>query len=115
MRFQRSIALFVAVLGISACASLNRTPAAPQPQTTVEVDNRAFLDMTIYVTRGNERVRLGVATGASKTTLVIPAYFVQGYPVLRFVADPIGGTHAQVSEDVNVSPGDEVTMQIPPV
>lgn len=115
MRIQRSAALLFASLGIAACASVNSAPAVPQAQTTVEVDNHAFLDMTVYVSRGNERVRLGIATGAAKTTLVIPAYFVQGYPVLRFIADPIGGTHAQVSEEVSVSPGDEVEMQIPPV
>jgi hypothetical protein len=32
---------------------------------------------------------------------------------LRFLADPIGGNRAPVSDEIAVEPGDEVTLTIP--
>jgi hypothetical protein len=83
-------------------------------RTTVRVQNQAFNDMTIYVLRGAERVRLGIATGNATTTLEIPRNIITGVTGLRFLADPIGGTRTPVSEEITVSPGDQVTLTIPP-
>lgn len=90
------------------------TGAEPVPPTRLRVENRAFLDMTIYVVRSSQRIRLGQATGNTVTTFTIPANLIFGTTPLRFQADPIGGSRAPVSEEISVSAGDEVVLLIPP-
>ena len=107
--------LLAACLVTTACASSGyNTKAGAREPTTVVVDNQALLDMTIYVVRGAQRVRLGTATGLSKTRLTIPQGIVAGATTLRFLADPIGGNRQPVSEEVNVGEGDEIGLRIPP-
>ena len=88
--------------------------AEPKPPTHLVVDNRAFADMTIYVYRGSQRIRLGTATGNTSTTLLIPANLIFGVTPLRFQADPIAGKRSPISEEVSVSPGEDVVLIIPP-
>lgn len=108
-----------AVLCLSVFACSHRTKQSsqggPPPKTTVTVDNQSFLDMTVYVLSGGQRIRLGQATGSAKSKFTIPAYLI-GYGIqpLRFVADPIGGSRLPVSEEINVQAGDEVILTIPP-
>jgi hypothetical protein len=106
-----------------ACATLagacsrNNNPdvaAEPVPPTRLRVENQAFLDMTIYVYRSSQRIRLGTANGNSTTRLTIPSSLIFGATPLRFQADPIGSNRASISQEITVSPGDEVTLMIPP-
>lgn len=100
----------------TGCASNNdpETAAEPVPPTRLRVENQAFLDMTIYVYRSSQRIRLGQATGNSTTRFTIPSNIVMGAMSLRFQADPIGGNRLPVSQEISVSPGDEVFLTIPP-
>ena len=107
------------LLGLIAVAGCSRndppeTDAAPVPETTLRVENQAFLDMTIYAVRSSQRVRLGIATGLSVTKFTIPKSLIFGSTPLAFYADPIGGRRTPVSQEVMVSPGDEVQLMIPP-
>ncbi len=88
--------------------------AEPVPPTRLRVENQAFLDMTIYVYRSSQRVRLGVATGNSVTRLTIPSSLIFGATALRFQADPIGGNRTPLTQEITVAPGDEVVLTIPP-
>jgi hypothetical protein len=88
--------------------------AEPIPPTYVRVENQAFNDMNIYVLRGAQRVRLGTATGSATTRFRIPNNLIFGPTPLAFYADPIGGSRTPVSQEIIVSPGDEVTLTIPP-
>jgi hypothetical protein len=110
--------MLVASLALaSACSLLRNDPeeaAEPQPPTRLRVDNQAFLDMTIYVYRNSQRVRLGTATGNSVTRLTIPPNMIFGATPLRFQADPIGANRAPISSEITVTPGDEVVLTIPP-
>lgn len=92
----------------------NTSPAMPEPATTLKVENQAFLDMTIYLLRGPERRRLGIAHGSSTSVFTIPADVLHGPTPLQFLADPIGGSRLPITEEVTVTAGDEVTMMIPP-
>jgi hypothetical protein len=106
----------VGAIGLTLGCSRNRaqTEIDPNAETRVVVDNQAFPDMTIYVLEGGRRVRLGLAGGNSKTTFTIPKYQVQTLTSIRFLADPIGSNRTPISESITVSPGDEVTLRIPP-
>lgn len=90
------------------------TAAEPVPPTRLRVENQAFLDMTIYVYRSSQRIRLGLATGSAVTMFTIPSYLMFGSTPLRFQADPIGANRSPVSQEITVSPGDEVVLMIPP-
>jgi hypothetical protein len=113
----RSIVFALVVIGLVACAGLSRGSAAGNQNepTVVQVDNQGFLDMTVYAARSAQRIRLGVANGNSKTNFTVPVMLVSGLTPLRFVADPIGGNRASVSEEITVAPGDTVVLTIPPM
>ena len=99
---------------LSACYGRGRNAAIPQEATTVRVRNQSFLDHNIYVLNGSARSRLGTVSGNSTATLRIPPTLVQPGGLLRFLADPIGSSITPVSEQIVVSPGDEVQLTIPP-
>lgn len=108
-----------ALLSLFAVAALacggQGGPREPQPRTTLEVDNQASLDMTIYVLRsGGGRERLGTSTAHTRMTFTIPERLMFGLTPLRFQADPIGANRAPVSQEITVSPGDNVRLIIPP-
>jgi hypothetical protein len=112
-----TIAMMTSLALVSGC-SLNKQNsdemAEPVPPTRLRVENQAFLDMTIYVYRSSQRIRLGSATGNTVTRLTIPANLIFGATPLRFQADPIGSSRAPISSEITVSPGDEVVLTIPP-
>lgn len=111
--FTRTLVLLMLLLAASSCGLGRRGPAADQPQTTVEVENRNFLDMRVYVLRGSQWVRLGTVTGLSTQVLPIPSGMIFGATPLRFRADPVGGRGTPISHEITVSPGDQVRMVIP--
>lgn len=116
MRHPRLVPAFLIltqlVLGCrSARPSGDDQPAPAAPKTTLEVDNRGFLEMTVYAfDASGQRVRLGVAGSHAVTLLTIPEYLVRSVTVLRFLADPVGGRGPPVSDEITVEPGDVVTL-----
>lgn len=113
MNITRRMFLGVAmVTALGACASTHNL-REQQPATILEVDNRATLDMNIYVLRGSERIRIGTAMALRTSQLTIPPDLIFGATPLRFLADPIGANRLPVTEEITVSAGDTVMMQIP--
>lgn len=91
------------------------TGPAPDAGATLIVENQAFTDMTIYAVNGSVgRVRLGLVVGNTTQRVPIPGYLVQSGGTLRFIADPVGGSRTPVSDELLVSPGDNLTLTIPP-
>ncbi len=112
-----ALAVMVACLALASACRANNDPneiVEPVPPTRLRVENQAFLDMTIYVYRSSQRIRLGTATGNSVTRLTIPPNLIFGATPLRFMADPIGGNRTPISSEITVAPGDEVVLTIPP-
>jgi hypothetical protein len=111
-----AVALVAASVGLNACgASRQGGPQGSEPATMLEVDNQSFLDMNIYlVTTGGARIRMGTASGNSRTTLRVPSTYVFGGSELRFLADPIGAQRTPISQGITVFPGDTVRLIIPP-
>jgi hypothetical protein len=98
----------------AACASNKSRPLNQQEQTTLLVRNDNFLEHNIYLVYGGQRIRLGTARSNATTKFVIPSQYVFGVTALQFLADPIGGTRTPVSDQISVSPGDEIQLIIPP-
>ncbi len=113
----RSVVFALLLISTGACNAFSRGSGTSEPTgpTVLEVDNQGFLDMNVYAARSSQRVRLGTATGNTKTNFTVPASLVSGLTPLRFVADPIGGTRASVSQEITVAPGDTVVLTIPPI
>lgn len=111
----RCLALALAV-GSLGCRTGNAPRSSDEEplRTTIDVQNQDFNDMTVYVLVNGARTRLGIAPGHKTTVLTIPAYLLSGTSFMRFVADPIGGNRTPVSEEVDVSPGDQLVMIINP-
>ena len=112
MRKLRWLAVALTIAFLPGCASGGK-PAPERLRTSVEVDNQAVLDMTVYVLRGGQRVRLGLATGLSKSTFIIPQGLIFGTTSLRFLADPVGARATPVSEEISVTEGETVVLRIP--
>jgi hypothetical protein len=106
-------------VALAACGGRSSPDSQPNPDVEsssdamVSVDNRGFSDMTIYVVRGAQRVRLGVVSGNSVESFTIRNQYIINGPV-QFLADPIGSSRSPVSEELAVNPGDIVTLMIPP-
>lgn len=117
MRTAIAVLVFVVLCQLSSCASTSQSTAQntkqqSPPETTVRVDNRNLLDMTIYVLENSQRIRLGTVTSLSTSVFKIPNDLVPAITTLRFLADPIGGMEAPISEEITVAPGEQVTLTI---
>jgi hypothetical protein len=116
---RRLLALVMAAGMATAAGCARQQPetditAEPVGPTRLLVQNQAFLDMTIYVYRNSQRIRLGQASGNGTTRFTIPASLIFGATPLRFQADPIGGRRTPVTSEITVTAGDEVVLTIPP-
>ena len=112
MRKLKWLAIAAAIVFVPACASSKG--AEERARTFIEVDNQALADMTVYVFRGSQRVRLGMATGLRRSTFTLPQGIVFGTTTLRFQADPVGGSATPISEAISVTEGETVVLRIPP-
>lgn len=105
----------VAVAVMSACGAARSRPVEESERATIAVDNRAFTDMTVYVSESvGSRRRLGLATGVSTTVFTIPATVVGNGRELSFIVDPVGSSRTAISNTLFVQPGQRVTLTIPP-
>lgn len=115
---QRPETMVLSALAALALACGGGTPpadgAAPEERTVLRVENDNFSDMRIYVWRNSQRIRIGIATAKSVTTIPLNRTIVVGIQTLRFEADPIGGRTSAVSEQITVTPGEEIVLRIPP-
>lgn len=106
-------ALLGLTLALVGCASKrSATTTDSRVETILVVRNDSYLDHNIYLLQGSQRIRMGTARGLAQSRFTIPQQYVFGVSVLQFLADPIGGNVTPVSERINVSPGDEVHLQI---
>ncbi len=112
-RSLRPLLLLTLLALLTACGTSKRQPQLQGEETTVRVDNRNFLDMTIYVLRGSQRVRLGLVNGVSTQIFRIPDNLIFGASSLRFLADPVGGNATPVSQEITIISGDQVQLIIP--
>lgn len=113
----RTMLLAGMTAALAACSHQVRPDegtGGPRAPTTVTVENQGFTDMTIYVISSGARMRLGLAVGNTTTKFKIPDYLVGGLTPLQFLADPVGGTRAPVSDQITVSPGEDVHLTISP-
>ena len=112
MRILISILALMTVL--TSCTSSRQSGVqAESNKTLIRVENRNFLDMKVYILRGSERIRIGTVTGNGRDVFVVPDGLVLGVSSLRFLADPIGGSQAPISQEISIRAGEEIELIIP--
>ncbi len=90
-----------------------RTRALRDGPVEVRVDNNAYLDMHVYVVYAAGQQRsLGMVTGLSRRTLVIPAQVIQTLSGIQLFADPIGTDRGYLSQRILASPGQRIRFTI---
>jgi hypothetical protein len=109
------ILLILAVACHSGKSDQPNDQAEPVEKTTLTVINQGFLDMDIYaLPQDGARIRLGTSNGNSTQHFNMPDYLVRTPITMRFLMVPIGGNYAPRSQQIQVNPGDEVDLTIPP-
>jgi len=114
MKTVRSLTLpaLLALMLLSACGS-TKEQTGEQGGATVNVTNRNWLSMEIYVVGQSQRVRLGrVGAGKSKQ-FTIPAHLLSGATPLRFEMESSGPQRDVLTEEFVLAPGEEVILVIP--
>jgi hypothetical protein len=108
------------VLLTAACGRGNGPATAPDPdageQTRARIENRASVDMDVYLIRNDEqRTRLGFVAGGETATFALPPTLTAGARSVRFEARPVRRSGQTVtSEPFGVSRGEELTWSISP-
>ncbi len=106
------VILFALFLLFAGCFSKSEKPdERAKPGASVEVDNRDWPDVTVYIIKGGSRYRLGEVAGYSRRIFPIEPQFLTT-PTLRFQADPVGRQGQPITEEIEVLPGEEVVLTI---
>ena len=112
---RRLVLPFMVLALVAACArQRSNRPVVSNPPTYVRITNQSWLDMNMYVHRSSQRIRLGTIGANQTQRFTLPSNLIFGATPLRFSADPIGSNRVAQSFEIVVSPGDEVTLTIPP-
>ncbi len=110
-----TVTVLAAASVLASCAhqSLERSQlAASGSETTVRVRNDRFLNATIYLLRGAQRMRLGTVSGYSSETFVVPSHYMSGLTELQFLVDPIGQRETEVTDVILTEPGEMIELML---
>lgn len=110
------------LFGLPAAVAAQQAPTSPEAQNReqtpempvidVVVHNNAWLDMHVYVVQSGLTESLGMVTGLSADTLMLPRTIAESGQDMRILADPIGGFGSYLSPTLLVDPGDEIDVDI---
>ena len=112
--------LLLALFALSCSTGNPATTPGPHPETDdqarVRVENRASIDMDIYLLRSDgQAMRLGFVAGGDTSTFALPATLTAGANSIRFQARPVRRSGEPfTSEPFGISSGGEISWSIPP-
>ena len=107
------------VFAISCSSGNTTTTPAPEPQTDdqarVRIENRASVDMDIYLVRSDgQATRLGFVAGGETSTFALPAALTAGANSISFQARPVRRSGEPVTSEPFGVGGGEISWSIPP-
>ncbi len=113
----RRLSLLALVLLVAACSGGRREQGTrsmndPRQASSVTITNQSWLQVVMYVERSGQRVRLGDVQSQGTQTFRLPSGLQYG--TIRFVADPVGASTTAQSFDTSLSPGQTLSLTIPP-
>lgn len=115
----RSLTILAAAVLATTAAGCTHHPSntAPVPRDApsyLVVQNTIPEPMDMFVSDGVQRLRLGQVAAMGRARFRIPPSMVFPAITLTFIAVPISGAGAAISERLAVSPGDEIHLQLQP-
>ena len=111
------VALSGAACGRSARQnSMNTVSEAPNnAPVTLQVTNNHHQDVDVYVADGSQRWRLGLITTGQTQEFTVPTAATHSGGDFSLIIHPVGGGGDFSTGRVQVSPGDEVLLNVDPV
>lgn len=110
--------MLVLVLALTAACSTARggqdggsSPFSDHP-VRVEVENRNWSTMHVYVLAGGQFASLGQISSQNTREYEVPASVMGNRKEIRLAADPIGSREAFISDRILVEPGDVVSWTL---
>jgi hypothetical protein len=105
-----TLACTLALLGGGGCFLGSK---APEPvadpdwagDVPLQIVNRHWLDVAVYVIHDGQRTRLGVAGGTAETQMMLPSHLLGVGGDIQLYGDPIGSAERAVTEVLVVHPG----------
>ena len=112
-----TLRLLALTLALAGCgrdpAPEDARPIGFTDDIALEVDNRNFNDVVIYLRREGTRTRIGEVTGSMFATLMIPRSLLSGITrEVQFQADPVGADRTITSFPVFIRPGEHIHLTI---
>ncbi len=89
----------------------SRNPAPARSEVSVEVENRNWSDITVYLLAGGLPQRLGMVTSLRTTTLAFPSQRLNAGSGVRLRALPVAGA-SYTTETILVLPGQTITWTL---
>ena len=113
---QTGMLAVLVTLGSTACSHRRTTTEleeiAPNTPITLSVTNDNPQDVTVYVSGGSERQRLGLVTTGQTQTFTVPAMAARPGGDFEVMVHPVGGGGDFSTGRLLVSPGDNVELRI---
>ena len=108
----RPLLLLCAALIVTAACSSHRRRAAtdsgPPPDVTLQVTNHNFLDVTVFVLHDGQRLRIGLVTGSTTQSFVLPGRMVALSHELALLGHAVGSPLFARTETIIVRPGQRI-------
>jgi hypothetical protein len=112
-----AITMAAAVLGAAGCTGARESgeEVASPPRTTVRVENRSPVAVTVYAVRsGGQRRRLGRVSTRSESTFELPPTLVSRHGLsLRFQVESVGRDRPPITRQILVYAGEQVELEVP--
>lgn len=106
----RRLALVILAISLAACSRGLRNQSADDGPVTIAVDNRNYLDVTVYALIGSSRVRIGQVTGSTTASFDVMLRRISVSGDVRFLVDPIGSNRVWASDMIHVYAGQVVEL-----
>lgn len=110
---QKCVALLLALVMAGGCgrkAAPDSAQPVPVGPTELEVANHHVVDVTIYLVRDGNWVRVGTVTALDEVTIQLKRVALIGY--VRIGLDPMGFRQRYLLEQLYVQPGDVISLTI---
>ncbi len=98
----------------SACVRRPTSTAPEIEQIALEVENRNWADVVIYVVHDGSTRRFMSITAAKTETVPLDSRFIGADGIVRFIAHRVGGNDDYYSPAVSVRTGNTIALTLQP-
>ena len=99
---------------MSGCAVHQPQPEASMSAIVLEVENRNWSDIVLYVVHDGTTTRFISVTAAKTQTVPMDSRFIGAGGVVRFIAHRVGGDDDYYSPSVSVRTGNTIALTLQP-